>query len=529
MLNRLAFKPRLSAVNTKFLNSPRWTAPYRVHIAPKSFVRFSSTPAEAVGDPSFLENTSYFFDQAVAHLPEVPRDVLDIVRACRSVYRVRFPIKMGFDDKGVMRYKMIDAWRCQHSHHRVPVKGGIRYAPTVNQEEVIALACLMSYKCAVVDIPFGGAKGGIRIDPKEFTAAQLENITRRYAAELIKKRMLGPGVDVPAPDMGTGAREMAWIKDTYETFHPEDLNANACVTGKPVTQGGIRGRTEATGYGVYYCLREALDDTRYPAEIKRMGLTPGLAGKKIIVQGFGNVGSYSAKFLHENGKSVIIGVIEANGALLNENGLPIPQLFDWVHVQRKPFLDFPAPKGTKIIRDGLSVLEHPCDILVPAAMEGQITSKSAPRIKARLIAEGANGPITYPADQILHKNGIVVIPDILCNSGGVTVSYFEWLKNLQHSRFGRMTKKFQENQGRTLSILLEKYQKSQLTIEERKEIEKGADELDLVRSGLEETLSVSFYSVSEMAKAKNCSLRTAAFCNAIMKIVTAYGELGVFP
>jgi len=496
----------------------------------KPLRQFSSTPAEKVGDPTFLESTSYFFDQAVSSLPDIPRDLLDVIRACRSVYRVRFPIKMGIDEKtGLNRYKMIDAWRCQHSHHRVPVKGGIRYAPNVNQEEVIALACLMSYKCAVVDIPFGGAKGGIRIDPKEFTSAQLENITRRYAAELIKKKMLGPGVDVPAPDMGTGGREMAWIKDTYETFNPEDLNATACVTGKPVTQGGIRGRTEATGYGVYYSIRESLDASRYGSEIKKMGLTPGTKDKKVIVQGFGNVGSFSAKFLSEDGQAIVTGIIEAQGALYNENGLPVKELFDWVHVQKKPFLDFPATKETQVIKDGLSVLEYPCDILVPAALEGQITSKNAPGIKARLIAEGANGPITYPADQILYKNGIVVIPDILCNSGGVTVSYFEWLKNLQHCRFGRMTKKYEEKQGKLMSVLLEKYKGSSLPMEERLGLEKGADELDLVRSGLEETLSVSFYTVNEIAKKKNISLRTAAFCCAIQKIATAYGELGVFP
>jgi len=387
----------------------------------------------------------------------------------------------------------------------------------------MALAALMSYKCAVVDVPFGGAKGGIKIDPKKFTDEQLERITRRYAAELIKKGMLGAGSDVPAPDVGTGSREMAWIKDTYEAFHPGDLNSAGCVTGTPVTQGGIRGREDATGLGDFYVLRECLN---HAEDMKKVGLTPGLNGKKVVVQGFGNVGSYSAKFLYESG-CIVTAVGEYNGTIVNPNGLNIQDLWNWTKVQKKNIMDFPGKATT--LPNSEDCLTLPCDILVPAALEGQITSQSAPKVKAKVIAEAANGPTTAPADAILNQRGIVIIPDILANAGGVTVSYFEWLKNLQHSRFGRLTKRFEEDMGRSVSKVIEEQTGKGLTSTQERNIVKGADELDLVRSGLLDTMANSYATVREIAHKRNVSLRTGAFISAVSKIATSYETLGIFP
>jgi len=397
------------------------------------------------------------------------------------------------------------------------MKGGIRFAPDVYEEEVIALASLMSYKCAVVDVPFGGAKGGIKLDPAKFSVQQLESITRRYAAELIKKNMLGPGLDVPAPDMGTGEREMSWNKDTYEQIS-SDLNASACVTGKPVTQGGIRGRKEATGLGVFYCIREALS---YPDDCKKLGLTPGVRGKTAIVQGFGNVGSFSAKFLHDHEVKVIC-IVEKDVAIINENGLDINKLLEW-QAKSKGIAGFPG--ATRSITDNpLKGIELQADILIPAAMENQITTENAPRIKAKIIGEGANGPVSSAADKILHSKGILVIPDILCNAGGVAVSYFEWLKNLQHVRFGRMTKRFTEAQLIYISDAFEAGTGKSLNIKAD-----VGDELNLVRSGLLDTMSTAYAQVRQISQEKHTSMRIAAFICAIQKMSKAYEQLGIFP
>jgi glutamate dehydrogenase (NAD(P)+) len=395
------------------------------------------------------------------------------------------------------------------------MKGGIRFSTHVSEKEVVALASLMSYKCAVVDVPFGGAKGGVKIDPRKFNAGQLEAITRRYASELIKKNMLSPALDVPAPDVGTGPREMAWIKDTYEAMRSEDLNATACVTGKPVTQGGVRGRNEATGLGVFYAIREALS---YADDVKRMGLTPGIAGKRVVVQGFGNVGSFSAKFLHENGAKVV-AIAEANGCLYNPEGLDIPALWEWKE-KGNELNKFPGAKS--IIIPSIEGLELDCDILVPAALEGQITKANAHKIKAKLIAEGANGPVTSDADSILFSKGVLIIPDILCNAGGVVVSYFEWLKNIQHVRFGRLTKRFTEAQIKEITDTLE-------SVTHKKITPRGPEELDLVRSGLLDTMATAYEQVRAISHEKNCSLRIGAFVSAIQKIATAYKQLGITP
>lgn len=470
------------------------------------------------GELSFLDSVDAYFKEASKCVPEIQPDILEIIKQCRTVHRIQFPIKMGWNEKNKREdAQLITAWRCQHSPHRTPMKGGIRFAPDVYEEEVIALATLMTYKCAVVDVPFGGAKGGIKIDPSKFTTSQLESITRRYAAELIKKNMLGPGLDVPAPDMGTGEREMSWIKDTYEQFS-SDLNSSACVTGKPVTQGGIRGRKEATGLGVFYTVREALS---YADDCKKLGLTPGVKGKTAIVQGFGNVGSFSAKFLHEHGVKVIC-VVEKDVALINESGLDIEALLEW-QAKSKGIAGFPGATST-ITDKPIKGLELQADILIPAAMENQITAENAPRIKAKLISEGANGPISATADKILYDKGVLIIPDILANAGGVAVSYFEWLKNLQHVRFGRMTKRFTEAQLIYISDAFAASSGKSLNIKAD-----VGDELNLVRSGLLDTMSTSYAHVRQISIEKKCSMRIAAFVCAIQKISKAYEQLGIFP
>ena len=420
-------------------------------------------------------------------------------------------------------YEVVRAWRVEHSHHKLPVKGGIRYAANADEDEVKALASLMTYKCAIVDVPFGGAKGAIAINPKEYSVEQLERITRRYTAELIKKNFIGPGVDVPAPDYGTGPREMAWIADTYGAYHPGQIDAIGCVTGKPVTQGGIRGRKEATGRGVFFGTREFCSIRE---DMAKLGLEPGLAGKRVIVQGLGNVGYYSAKFFQDAG-ATIVGLAEYEGAIYSEKGLDLEKVVK----HRKDtgsILHFP---GAENITETTKALELPCDILVPAALENQITAKNAGRIQAKIIAEGANGPTTFDADQILVQRNIAVLPDLYLNAGGVTVSYFEWLKNLSHVRFGRMEKRFEEMSAQRLLGAIEKSTGKRIAEEERKVIAKGADEEDLVNSGLEETMITAYHQIRQirLQNSQVPDLRTAAFINAINKISVSYMELGIFP
>ena len=472
-----------------------------------------STPSRQL---SFFENVLANFDRA-AKFTNHATGLLDQIKACNSVYSFQFPVRTH---RG---YEVISGWRAEHSHHKLPVKGGIRYAEEVDEDEVKALAALMTYKCALVDVPFGGAKGALKINPKTYSVEELERITRRYTAELIRKNFIGPGVDVPAPDYGTGPREMAWIADTYSAFNPGQIDALACVTGKPVTQGGIRGRKEATGRGVFFGLREACS---HEDDMKRYGLTKGLSGKRVIVQGLGNVGYYAAKFCQEGG-AVIVGLVEYEGAIYNPRGLDV----DAVVSHRKEhgkILDFPGATNIAKKEEGL---EQECDILIPAALENQITEANAPRIKAKMIAEGANGPTTAAAEEILIKKNIMVIPDMYLNAGGVTVSYFEWLKNLSHVRFGRMGKRFEQTASDKMLLAVERATGKAFTDLERKAIARGADEIDLVNSGLEETMVNAYVEIREIWKKDSAipDLRTAAFINAINKIAVSYMELGVFP
>jgi glutamate dehydrogenase (NAD(P)+) len=457
------------------------------------------------------------FDKA-ARLLDIPEGLLQQIKACNAVYRIEFPVRFG------NKYEIFHAWRAEHSQHKKPVKGGIRYSEFVTQDEVMALAALMTYKCAIVNVPFGGAKGGVKLDPRKYTTEQLEKITRRYTAELISKGFIGPGTDVPAPDYGTGEREMAWMADTYDAFHPGQIDNLACVTGKPISQGGIRGRREATGRGIAYGLREVF---RQPDDMKRLKLSVGLEGKKVIVQGLGNVGYHAALFLQEEEGCKIVGIAEYEGGIYNPKGLKIKEVFE--HRKRTgSILKFP---GAKNFADSGALLEMECDILLPAALENQITINNARNIKCKVLAEGANGPITTQAEEILLKKNILIIPDIYLNAGGVTVSYFEWLKNLSHVRFGRMEKRREEQAINELLTAIEQLCGKKLPESTRKKLAYGPSELDLVNSGLEETMSEAYQDIhATRASTKGVTdLRTAAYVVAIKKVATSYTELGIFP
>ncbi len=466
-------------------------------------------------ESSFFGIVGQNFDRAAKHL-KYPDGLLEQIKECNSIYQFKFPVQT--DDT----VEVVSAWRVEHSQHKLPTKGGIRYSEDVNEDEVKALAALMTYKCAVVDVPFGGAKGGIKINPKRYTVTQLQRITRRYAAELVKKNFIGPGIDVPAPDYGTGEREMAWIADTYSAFNPSMIDAAACVTGKPVSQGGIRGRREATGRGVFFAIREACSKAD---DMKALGLKPGLDGKRVVVQGLGNVGYHAAKFLQEGG-CVIVGLAEYEGAIYNPKGLDV----DDVVKHRKSTRSILSYPGATNIPRTLDALELECDILVPAALERQITSENAPRVKAMIVAEGANGPTTSDAEEILIRKGVMVLPDMYANAGGVTVSYFEWLKNLQHVRMGRMDKRFMETTRGEFVSTIERVTNKPLSEAEKRVLARGADEVDLVNSGLEDTMIVAYNEIREIwKKHAGTDLRTAAFISAIDKIAQSYLELGIFP
>ena len=467
---------------------------------------------------SFFESVERNFDKAV-EFTGLPKGLTDQIKACNAVYQMRFPVKIGNS------YEVIEAYRVQHSHHRAPTKGGIRFSSHVNQDEVMALAALMTYKCAIVDVPFGGAKGGVKVSPRAYTPSQLEKITRRYTVELIRKNFIGPSVDVPAPDYGTGAREMAWILDTYQQFKGAgEIDSAGCVTGKPVNQHGIRGRTEATGRGVFYGLREFCDQAK---EMKALGLEPGIGGKTMVIQGLGNVGSYAGLISQEEGGVKIIAVAEIEGTVVDTDGIDIKKLIDF-RKKTGSIVGFPGTKELKNKKDWVGI---ECDILLPAALESQIRKDNVSKVKAKIIGEAANGPITADAEAVLLKKGCIILPDMYLNAGGVTVSYFEWLKNLSHMRFGRMEKRFNQNKNMNIISTVEKLTGKSLTAREKSQIARGADEVDLVRSGLEETMVNSFYQIHDVFKKKKSvqDYRTAAFVVSINKVANDYMTLGVFP
>ncbi|MFT7121057.1 MAG: glutamate dehydrogenase (NAD(P)+) [Neolewinella sp.] len=468
---------------------------------------------------SFLDSVNKYFDAAAPHTG-LPEGLLKQIKVCNGVYQIYFPVKINGE------VEVIEAYRAQHSHHRSPTKGGIRYSNHVNQDEVVALATLMSYKCAIVDVPFGGAKGGVKINPWEYSEADLEKITRRYTTELIRRKFIGPAVDVPAPDYGTGSREMAWIYDTYRAFHPDDINAAGCVTGKPVSQNGVQGRTEATGRGVFYGIRECCNQKDL---MDKLGLPVGIEGKTMVIQGLGNVGSHTATISQDEGGAVIIGVSEVEGAIYSKDGFDIHEVIK----HRKEYGSILSFPGVEVFdkKDRRSVIEFECDILVPAALENQIRSDNADDVKAKIIAEAANGPVTANGSEILAKRGIIVIPDIYLNAGGVTVSYFEWLKNLSHMRFGRLEKRFDERAYRRIVDQIEATTGKTINARDKEMIVRGADEIDLIRSGLEETMITGFQGIYQLYRDNDdiTDLRTAAFALAITKISSDYISLGIWP
>lgn len=464
----------------------------------------------------FYNSVSHYFDRA-ALVMDQPLGLLDLVKSCNSVYRMRFPVK---DDEGEIR--VIEAYRAQHSHHRLPCKGGIRFSEHVNQDEVIALAAIMTYKCAIVGVPFGGSKGGVCINSRASSPGLRERVTRRYTAELIKKNFIGPAIDVPAPDYGTGEQEMAWIADTYRAMNFNEFHPYACVTGKPLQLHGIPGRTEATGLGVFYGIKECLS-RRHLTE--PLGLTSGMDGKRVIVQGLGNVGYHAAKFLMEDG-ALIIGIAEMGGGIYSPKGIDVTKAKEWLK-ENGTLRDFP---NAEFVEPTLAVLERECDILVPAALENQITAENAPRIQAKIIAEGANGPVDFEAEEILLKKGVMILPDLYLNAGGVTVSYFEWIKNLSHVSFGRMTSRYTEGAKSALIDAMEQLTDKKLSEEFRKKVTAGPQEIDFVRSALAETMSLAFHNIYDTWQTNDLQdMRTAAYYFAIERVAESYKAHGIFP
>lgn len=465
---------------------------------------------------SMFDFVNRYFDRGAVGT-SYPRGLLDIIKACNSVYRFTFPFRRQDGS-----FQAINAWRVEHSHHKMPTKGGVRYASFVDEEEVKALAALMTYKCAIVDVPYGGAKGAVQIDPKTCDATELERLTRRYTHELIKKNFIGPGIDVPAPDYGTSDREMAWVVDTYLAHNPGALDGLAAVTGKPVSEGGVRGRREATGRGLFFALREACSVAE---DMTPLGLTPGVDGKRIVVQGLGNVGYHAAKYCREAG-AIIVGIAEYEGAIANPQGLDPDQVL----AHRRARGSIRGFAGASDIETA-AALELDCDILLPAAVENVLTAENAGRIKARIVLEGANGPTTPDAEAIFRERGMLVVPDVYANAGGVTVSYFEWLKNLSHVRFGRLEKRIEEADEARFVRALESLTGKRLDEDERARLVHGADEQDIVNSGLEETMAVAYHSIRETYKQmpELGDLRAAAFRTAIDKIARSYLQLGVYP
>jgi glutamate dehydrogenase (NAD(P)+) len=479
-----------------------------------------SNTTTGLQEPSFRESVDIMFNRAVA-LMDLPPGLEEKIRVCNATYTVRFGVRL----RG--KIETFTGYRSVHSEHMEPVKGGIRFSLGVNQNEVEALAALMTYKCALVETPFGGSKGGLCIDPRAWDDDEMERITRRFAYELIKRDLINPSQNVPAPDMGTGEREMAWIADQYKRMNTTDINGAACVTGKPAHAGGIQGRVEATGRGVQYALQEFF---RHPEDIKIAGLSGKLDGKRVVVQGLGNVGYHAASFLSAEDGCIITGIIERDGALSDESGLEVEAVHAWIakHGGVKGY-----PTGT-YVENGASVLEQDCDILIPAALEGVINLGNAARIKAPLIIEAANGPVTAGADEVLRDKGTVIIPDMYANAGGVTVSYFEWVKNLSHIRFGRMQRRQEESRHELIVGELQKLSEHlgdqwSMTPDFKTKYLRGAGELELVRSGLDDTMRTAYQAMRDMWHSRDDvhDLRTAAYLVSIGRVASSYQAKGL--
>ncbi|WP_354098394.1 Glu/Leu/Phe/Val dehydrogenase [Bradyrhizobium sp. S3.2.12] len=463
----------------------------------------------------FLESVDQNFRHSISFL-DLPEGLAERIIQCNSTYTVRFGVRL----RGRM-YSFI-GWRSVHSEHSEPVKGGIRYAPNADAEEVEALAALMTLKCSLVDVPFGGSKGALKIDPREWNPQELERITRRFVQELNKRNLIGPGVNVPAPDVGTSEREMAWMVDEFRRANPTDVvNARACVTGKPLSKGGIAGRTEATGRGVQFAIQSYLRDPR----------TPGLNGQRdlkdasVVVQGFGNVGFHAAKFLSEEDNARVIAITESDGYVANPKGLSIESLKRHQR-QTGSILGFP---GATSAAGDMSGIELACDVLIPAATENAIHSENAGRIKAHLVVEAANGPVTFEADKILRSRGIIILPDLYVNAGGVVVSYFEWVKNLTHIPFGLMERRRRERRNQTIATALERMTGKQFPSDMRDEFLEGGAEIDLVRSGLEDVMRSTWARIADLIEERPelGDYRTAAYVASIRQIAQAYEAIGI--
>ena len=459
---------------------------------------------------SFKENVNLYVDRAAKYL-DFEHSLIEHIKETHSLIKVN----VGVDINGTLTN--FTGWRAVHSEHVLPSKGGIRFSPHVNQNETEALAALMTYKCAVVDVPFGGAKGGLRIDTKLYDEGQLRTITRFFATKLINKDFLSPALNVPAPDMGTGEREMDWMVDLYKTLKPDDINYRGCVTGKSIESGGIRGRKEATGRGVQEVVREFF---RHEDLVKKYKLKPNIKNNSVVIQGFGNVGMYLAKHLYERDDAKIIAVGEHNGYLFNKDGIDISKLIEY-KIKNK---SISCSTLGEFKKDPSKVLELECDVLIPAALENVIHMQNVKNVKAKVIFEAANGPVNYDADEYLYDQGVAIVPDIYVNAGGVVVSYFEWIKNLSHIRFGRLEKRYQEHKMELLLDILEKQSNLNITDAQKKQLVEGADELDLTFSGLEDTMRESFNQIKQKQKQLNKSLRDSAYCLALDKLKKFYTD-----
>lgn len=467
---------------------------------------------------NFLKDVESMYDTAAENLG-LPEGLAEKIKVCNATYVTRFGVRL----RG--RMFTFRGCRATHSTSEGPAKGGIRYASNVNQDEVEALAALMTYKCALLNLPFGGSKGALEIDPAEWEPHELEKITRRFAQELMRHGFLASATNVPAPDMGTNQQTMMWIADEYRRYKPEDINGMGCVTGKPVAAGGIEGRTEATGRGVQYAIQAFFrsERDRHSAGFE----SDSLDGLRVVVQGLGNVGYHAAKFLADEDKCKVIAVIERDGVIRNTNGIDVDALYAHIAVH-KTILGF---AGGRFEADGAAALTDECDILVPAALESVIHEGNASHINARLIVEAANGPVTHAADQILNARGIVVIPDLFANAGGVVVSYFEWVKNLSHIPFGLMERRSDERDHRNLARSMEKMTGKAFPSEEQTAFFNVRQEIDLVRSGLEDMMVQAFAEISQKANSEaqdvRLTYREAAYQLAIGRIASAYTAMNL--
>ena len=462
----------------------------------------------------FLNSTNKLFDQALSYT-EISPDLATRIRVSNSTYTINFGVKLRKE------IHTFTGWRSVHSEHFEPAKGGIRYDINASQEEVEALAALMTYKCAIIEVPYGGSKGALKINPKEWTKSEIEKITRRFAQELIKRDLIHPAQNVPAPDVGTGAEEMAWIADEYRRIHPTDINALACVTGKPTQKGGLVGRSEATGRGVQYIIREFF---RHEEDYLKAGFKGGLKDKKVVLQGLGNVGYHAAKFLQEEDGCRIVCVMEHNGAILNPDCLNIEK----IKSHQSEHGSFEGCSEGKFEANTSEFLTMKCDILIPAAKENVIDKTIAQDIKAKLIVEAANGPITFEADGLLNERNVTIIPDIMANAGGVAVSYFEWIRNLRHIRFGRLEKRRNAFQFDTLISAIETMTGKEMPDKFKEQFIEGANEIDLVRSGLDDMMREAYQKVRQsMIENDIPNLRTAAYKVALDRIATSYDSIGL--